>query len=986
MTRYIPRDGWVEGINLPGFSNRYLYCTPTSVYVMAGDRPLLRLAEKRRLLGTLQLLCAEKALQDCADVHMRYRPGMAEWIIRDPAFDGEIKVTAVTAGRITGMAVKVESPVEIRFTYGGLSYYSPDGAKEGGDFWNLNVKYGDAPLTAVVFDEAWLEDNTAVWDDAHKSLILSAPTAKRQVYVCSDAPLSTDGVMVSGTFGTYFAATLSPVADAQTAFDAGAAWADTQRDMFCVTTPDPYIDAACAVAAGEMHGAWDGTKTRHGNMSWSSPLLGWLAHCGQTAMGCRDRALATLKAYAAAQVRESDNTGYGMDETGTMPAENSRFYGRGYVAEDQGFYNMQTQFFHQMILGWRFSGDPEFAAILRDALRLHIEWQDACFDPDNTGLYISSINTWPTDSVSFSDAGAVEETCYAYAARRVMAELTEGEESERYAAKAEQIKKAFFDKLWLTDWGYPALYRDRSGFVHDNPWLYASFLPVECGLLDAFQTAQALYFPLWHMDRSEDGGFWFSDWTPGIWSVRENAGGENMQQAGAFLKGGEPDEAVRLIGSASRSYLNTEIPGDMMHPTIETSSLYLKTIVEGLFGYRPDYPHGRVTIAPMLPYAWEQASLRTGDVCIDWTRHGVKLHLERAADVTLRLRLYAEKLLGIDGADNWTLEPGVGGMAVVISLGVVTDAVVMLRIEGERDFLSAEEYTSLPSGADVYNPQGIRDDSWGEHMAFRRMADGSFRKILVHMGENPAEAENRRRQTAAIPAGAQYTTVEAGASFNADVAHIFQNRYLSPRPQRGCTAQIGYDGFSYWTFPKWSFGAPEMKLEQTGVQYSADGVPFAIAQGEKNIAFASLWDNFPDEVTIPVGKAADMAVVLVCGSTSPMLCGVENAKLTFAYTDGTRDELPLVNPKNYISLCAYPERASAGHIMIKRNDVFNPIDGDLMKDFTPEIVQLGENIRAMAIRWTLPEDRTLERVSLRASTRDVVVGLMGVTMVNGTQE
>ena len=54
MTRYIPRDGWVEGINLPGFSNRYLYCTPTSVYVMAGDRPLLRLAEKRRLLGTRQ--------------------------------------------------------------------------------------------------------------------------------------------------------------------------------------------------------------------------------------------------------------------------------------------------------------------------------------------------------------------------------------------------------------------------------------------------------------------------------------------------------------------------------------------------------------------------------------------------------------------------------------------------------------------------------------------------------------------------------------------------------------------------------------------------------------------------------------------------------------------------------------------------------------------------------------------------------------------
>ena len=125
-----------------------------------------------------------------------------------------------------------------------------------------------------------------------------------------------------------------------------------------------------------------------------------------------------------------------------------------------------------------------------------------------------------------------------------------------------------------------------------------------------------------------------------------------------------------------------------------------------------------------------------------------------------------------------------------------------------------------------------------------------------------------------------------------------------------------------------------------------------------------------------------MAAVLIAGSTNPMQCGIENGRLTFLYEDGTCENLPLVNPDNYIMLCPYHPRATSTSSEISRSDVFNPIDGALMKHFTPEIIELGSNLRALSIRWPLPADRKLRGVRLTACSNDVVIGLMGVTLID----
>ena len=48
----------------------------------------------------------------------------------------------------------------------------------------------------------------------------------------------------------------------------------------------------------------------------------------------------------------------------------------------------------------------------------------------------------------------------------------------------------------------------------------------------------------------------------------------------------------------------------------------------------------------------------------------------------------------------------------------------------------------------------------------------------------------------------------------------------------------------------------------------------------------------------------------------------------------------------------------------------------------PQIVQLGRNCRAMVLKWTLRPNVALETVTLETLSQQVVVGLMGVTVMN----
>lgn len=993
MTRYNPVGGKIvgNGIKEKYYSNRNIYEGNTSAYIMAGDRPHLRLCRNRKIFGTLRMFKDGKPLDLFDDVRLEYTPNVVRWTVRDGESTFDLIVT--TPGDGLGFVLRVEPKTRISFVFRGIAEKNPDpvsdssqeyGAGPSPD-WNLCVFSSDRSLLYTEFDPSWMVNNNSGRENGicyieNKEFGPVYGNSGR-VYLVSDEETQEEGGVISGCFSGILASGYTVPIDVEGLFRAGIERGKRISAMLEVDTPDDYINAAAQAAVAEMDASWHSPKTMHGNLCWNCPFVGWMVH-GQHMIGQHDRSMATLEHYACAQVKDDVKRGFSRDVSGTIPAKDSRFYGQGYISEDQHFYNMQTQFFHQMISAWRYSGSEKMGEILREALRLHLKREDECFDPDGSGLYESVINTWPSDSV-YTPGGAVEETCFVYFAYKTLAEMTEGEERENCLRKAEKIKKAFEEKLWITERGYPGEFVERFGKhrLHRDSWIYASFLPIECELTDLFTAAQCIDYPEWALKQEDNGLYWISNWTPGIWSVRECSSGENMQLAIAGFKAGKTDRSLKILSDFSKNALNKETPGELTYPVIEAAVQITRAIVEGLFGYSPNYPDGKVTFSPSVPFSWEKANIKTPDFELNYTRSRVRIKLARPANIVIRMRLYAEELISTEGAVVTRLIPGIGGMILEADMGFGSEADLKLNVRGSRDFDAPEVLDSLPHDmSGIYDPQNSASTPWGHHMMFRKMPGGWYREILLDLGKDPKEEELQTKQRRPIPENPIFESIDITGSMNADVCDIFKQKYDSLRSDRGCHAEIGYDGFSLWTFHFWGIKPPELKIDKHGTVVSGSGIPVYLPEGKKNVVFTSLWDNFPDSVEIPVKKNGRMICLAVAGSTNPNLCGIENAVITFRYENGETEKLPLVNPKNYIQLCPYSMRTSESDGP-DRSDVFNPIDADLIKDFTPEILPLGEKLRALLIRWPLKNDEKLDCVKLEAVSPDIVVGIIAATII-----
>jgi hypothetical protein len=164
-------------------------------------------------------------------------------------------------------------------------------------------------------------------------------------------------------------------------------------------------------------------------------------------------------------------------------------------------------------------------------------------------------------------------------------------------------------------------------------------------------------------------------------------------------------------------------------------------------------------------------------------------------------------------------------------------------------------------------------------------------------------------------------------------------------------------------------GTPaRLPLEQ-GELVTSQGAHFLWNIGEKDIAFTSLWDNWPKKVTVPVNQKGDSVWLLVAGSTNPMQVRIANAVLRFLYADGTSEQLELVPPYNFWSLCPFVDKDYD-----MNGEAFS------MPKQAPPQVQLGNYCRAMVYGWKLRPGVALKEVTLETLSQEVVIGLMGVSV------
>ena len=64
--------------------------------------------------------------------------------------------------------------------------------------------------------------------------------------------------------------------------------------------------------------------------------------------------------------------------------------------------------------------------------------------------------------------------------------------------KLAKIKAGFFSKLWITNKGFSGAYREQGGYqrLHENPWLFSIFLPIDSKLVNNQQAVSSLYLTL----------------------------------------------------------------------------------------------------------------------------------------------------------------------------------------------------------------------------------------------------------------------------------------------------------------------------------------------------------------------------------------------------------------------------------------------------------------------------------------------------------
>ena len=1032
------------------FNNRPLYCNQLSAIVLAGDRPLVRFGNGAVLNGTFMAALARgtkaKWLPDFSDRTAKYRPDHMEWILKDGAFGATtLRLDAVPPAEGPGMALRLrienaEPGDRLIWVCGGAVQQ----AKTMVDVWDVTTGGREKTLARGFLPEecrtnrvtleaggflvqanAGRASSAAVGQCSVASGIVIADAGawtdplKLSVSSGKDLPLACGTVRLDGQSEIFWAmqgfrrdktGKVPRLPSAAEFFAAGLARAEAIGGRVVVETPDPQLNAMVAASGAVMDGVYrDGIFT-HSGMRWGVPLLGWRTIYGGTAYGWHDRVLSQARSCLAKQLTESDKKvpkaepKYGL----SCQSTDSRLFGKGRVdAHHPWHYDMQSQFFDQLLHAWRWTGDPELEKLLRPALELHLEYIHDCFDPDDDGLYESYANTWPTDDQWYNGGGTAEETAYAYTAHKAALEMArragDAAAVKRHEARLATIHKSFMEKLWISDKGYVGSYVEQGGHgrLHEDSWLYAIFCPIDAGMLPTDLAAESLYYTEWGLEREKMpyGGerVWPSNWVPSLWSLREMWPGDDYHLALAYFQTGLADEGWNVLhGTFPCMAFYGPVPGDLGYPNGGTdfndcASMFCRTVVEGLFGYRPDYPKGTVMIAPQLPSDWDHASIRTPDFSLAAKGNQYRIELTRPAALELRLPVRAKKVAAVtvNGRPvEWDRLPAYGHGEIRVCVPAAKTATVEITcVDPLPEFaavpmeVTSGENPHPPVGDATLTEYSTFPTNGGYHLIQAGVEIGDmiqWRLCKVKVADSRADAAQAARTFEKAPADAKWECVDLSRQFNGDVRAIFQQQYLSPRPAT-CSLRLATDGYSTWQMmldPKHK--VPEIDL--SGVPALLDpshrlrtpqGVPFAWGGGATNIAFTSMWDNWPRQLAVPVNRKAEGIWLLVCGFTNPMQGRIANAELRLKYADGVVEKLELVPPFNFWSLCPFG-----------RVDYDYVRDGFSLPKVPPQMVQLGDNCRAVLLNRRLRPDVALESVTLETFSQEVIIGLMGASLMN----
>ena len=784
-------------------------------------------------------------------------------------------------------------------------------------------------------------------------------------------------------------------AQMQPLFDAAETWRNKLASSVVFKTPDAYINTVGGALVMAADGAWDGKVWQHGAVGWRMSLPGWRGAYMGDFLGMQDRQRIHFDAYAKSQVTDVPVT-----EPHLMDAKNNQargtykwgtpMYSNGYICRNPEknhqfhHYDMNLVYIDELLWHFQFDADTAYMRKMWPVIKSHLAWEKQAWDPDNDGLYDAYCCIWASDALQYNSGAVTHSSAYNYRANLLAARIAGiiGENPGPYQEEADRILKAMNERLWLKDAGHWAEYQDFMGLkrVHRDAALWSIYTPIDCGA----GTPEQNYWATRYVDRHiphipyiynkvEYQTLSTSDWAPYEWSINNVAMAEVMHTVLAYYQAGRTEEAYQLLkanildfmylGSSPANFGQLSkmdvATGEGYRDFADVTGISSRALIQGLYGITPNALEGECILRPGFPAAWDSASVHTPYLDYSFKRVNGKDVFDVIQNFKRPLKLVIRQNLG-------------GGKYKDTAFS--TDKVQHIEMPTITPKKDEKEKVGKYPLAESIAEQAV--DAW----ASIKGVGNDFAEV------NPKECRK----------------VNMDKVFNANVGDIFKNQYLSPRSPY-TTLCVPTQGIGDWCSTKKTANIDDTKfrsLIQDGeFMAQVDGdLPFRSPKEGKNIAYTSLWDNYPDSISVALKGKASHAYLLMAGSTNAMQYAIGNAVVRVEYSDGTSDELMLVPPVNWCPIeqdflentTAFPQPELRPYrVGLASGKVSRHLFRDLHLEVNRNMADVPGFKKAVAevdggaaILLDMPLDgkKKLRRLTLRTLSNEVVIGLMGITL------
>ncbi len=790
-----------------------------------------------------------------------------------------------------------------------------------------------------------------------------------------------------------------------------------------IKTPENTLDLSVVPTVIALDASWHEDSFHHGAFAYHTPFLGWRNWYAPTALGWGDRVEKTMHKYLGLISRgdvKDERVWY--DERPVSVSGDKWRGGFHYIDNPVGClpsyfkrdltprydaYNMQECALDEMLYYIEWSGNLAIAERYFDDFCSMVDWEERSFDPDGDGLYQNRLNTWISDGHNYNGAGCAQSTAYNYRANRVLAQIAKkiGRDASALEARAEKIKTAMMEKLWLANEGVIAESLDTIGncLIHPSVELASVYHPIDSDMVDDFKAYRMLQFTEHHIKNLEtvSGGrlCYSSNWLPKQYSNCGIFPSENAHLALMYFKLGLKEKGKKILDGIADCYFTGRNPGMAAHiqspmgtcdlgdmDFTDVSSTYLRLVIEGLFGIRINALENCVSIAPGFPSEWEHASLALKDLTLDYHRRGnqeiFNITCDRTETKRIRIPMRAANIEAVmlDGepidyeivaAPNHSFivvrVEKIGrfqlrvmhGSKPVPSFSLTDTALVGGRLMVELKDASIAEVFDVSETLENISVVGNKvyataRNVAGDHTLFIRAVSDEYDAWLA------ADYKILNEELPQKPLkDTPFEAVDMSSFFNCSIAEIHEQDYLSPRPTSYSMSAMR-DGRHTHTWHQYDrrkiFVDDSLFRNAGGTVHSPSGIPFATPAENENLACVSIYDNFPAAFTAPLSGSGQEIAVLFVASTCCMHSYVENARITVTYADGSEEQTKLVYPLN--------------------------IDDWLTSALTTEaeIFYFSNFNHATVQRIRIDPEKELKSIRFEAIANEVVLGVAGISI------